>query len=315
FGVNEGIIVIAATNRPDVLDPALLRPGRFDRQIVIDKPDLRGRLEIFKVHARGKPLAEDVDLGILAKRTPGFTGADIANVVNEAALLAARKRRKKITMEELEEAIDRVLAGPEKKSRIISEKEKRIVAFHEAAHALVARLLPNTDPVHKVSIIPRGGALGYVLQLPIEDRHLVTKTEILDRITVALAGRAAEELVFAEISTGAHDDLEKATKMIRRMITEFGMSEELGPLTFGNKQDSPFLGRDLARDRNYSEEVAAAIDKEVRHIVNDCYAKAYQLLQESREQLNRIAESLIEKETLEGVELESLLAVPAAKAS
>lgn len=305
FGVNEGIIVIAATNRPDVLDPALLRPGRFDRQIVIDKPDLKGRLAIFKVHCRGKPLDEGVDLEVLSKRTPGFTGADISNVVNEAALLAARKRKSRISMEEMEEAIDRVVAGPQKKSRIISEKEKKIVAYHEAAHALVARLLPHSDPVHKVSIIPRGAALGYVLQLPIEDRYLITKQEILDRISVALAGRAAEEIIFAEVSTGAHDDLEKATKMIRRMITEFGMSE-LGPLTFGTKQDSPFLGRDIARDRNYSEEIAAAIDREVRRIVNQCYAKAADLLKGNRDRLTKLANALMEKETLEGPELEEL---------
>ncbi len=315
FGVNEGIIVMAATNRPDVLDPALLRPGRFDRQIIIDKPDLKGREAIFKVHVRGKPLDDDVDLEVLAKRTPGFTGADIQNAVNEAALLTARKGKKKISMEELEQAIDRVVAGPEKKSRIISEKEKQIVAFHEAAHALVGKLLKNTDPVHKVSIIPRGAALGYVLQLPIEDRYLITKSEILDRVTMALAGRAAEALVFEEISTGAQDDLEKATKMIRKMVTEFGMSEELGPLTFGNKQDTPFLGRDLARDPNYSEEVAAAIDREVRNMVNYCYKRAQDILAKNRAVLNKIANTLMEKETLEGSELEALLRESAERAS
>jgi len=315
FSVNEGLIVMAATNRPDVLDPALLRPGRFDRQIVIDKPDLRGRVEILKVHSRGKPLASDVDLEVLAQRTPGFTGADLENMVNEAALLAARRRRKVIGMEEMEEAIDRVMAGPEKKSRIISEKEKKIVAFHEAAHALVARKLPNTDPVHKVSIIPRGGALGYVLQLPIEDRYLITRSEILDRITVALAGRCAEEIIFKEVSTGASDDLEKATKMVRKMIMEFGMSEKLGPLTFGNKQDHVFLGRDIARDRNYSEEVAASIDDEVRRIVSWCYKRAQDLLNENMEMLKKVANTLMEKETLEGHELEDLLNNVAEKAS
>ena len=307
FNVNEGIIIMAATNRPDVLDPALLRPGRFDRQIVIDKPDLKGRVEILKVHARGKPLDKDVDLELLAKRTPGFTGADIENLMNEAALLAARRRKRKIAMVELEEAIDRVIAGPEKKSRVISEKEKKVIAVHEAAHALVARKLPNTDPVHKVSIIPRGGALGYVLQLPIEDRYLITRAEITDRVTVALAGRAAEELTFGEVSTGASDDLEKATKMVRRMIMEFGMSEELGPLTFGNKQEQVFLGRDIARDRNYSEEVAAAIDKEVRRIVTECYERARKILMQNDKHLKIIAETLMEKETLEGQELENLL--------
>ncbi|HHY38187.1 MAG TPA: AAA family ATPase, partial [Clostridia bacterium] len=307
FSVNEGIIVMAATNRPDVLDPALLRPGRFDRQIVIDKPDLRGRIEIFKVHSRGKPLDKDVNIETLAKRTPGFTGADIENVMNEAALLTARARKKKISMEELEQAIDRVVAGPEKKSRIISEKEKKIVAFHEAAHALVAKLLPNTDPVHKVSIIPRGGALGYVLQLPIEDRYLITKGEILDRVTVALAGRTAEEIVFGEVSTGASDDLDKATKLVRKMIMEFGMSDKLGPLTFGNKQDLVFLGRDIARDRNYSEEVAAVIDKEVRNIISQCHERAQKILQDRRATLNKIAEVLMERESIEGQELEALL--------
>ncbi len=311
FSVNEGIIIIAATNRPDVLDPALLRPGRFDRQIAIDRPDLKGRLEILKVHVRGKPLDDDVDLEILAKRTPGFTGADIENLVNEAALLAARKQKKKISMDELELAIDRVLAGPEKKTRIISEKERKVVAVHEAAHALVAHLLPHTDPVHKVSIIPRGGALGYVLQLPLEDRYLVTKSEIYDTITAALAGRAAEEMVFGEVSTGASDDLEKATKMARRMIMEFGMSEKLGPLTFGTKQDHVFLGRDIARDRNYSEEVAAAIDREVRNVVSGCYEKAKTILEKHSAKLHEIARVLLERETLEGQELEELLGVEA----
>ena len=313
FGVNEGIIVMAATNRPDVLDPALLRPGRFDRQVVLDRPDLKGRHEIFRVHSQGKPLAEEVDLEVLAKRTPGFTGADIANVVNEGALLAARRRKKKITSDELEEAIDRVVAGPERKSRIISEKERQIVAYHESAHALVAKLLPNSDPVHKVSIIPRGGALGYMLQLPMEDRYLVTRSEIFDRVAVMLAGRASEELVFNEVSSGAQDDLEKATKMVRRMIMEFGMSAALGPLTFGSKQDSPFLGRDIARDRNYSEEVAAAIDREVRRVVTECHETASRLLRENRDRLERLASSLIKKESLEGAELEELLESPAEK--
>lgn len=308
FGVNEGIIVIAATNRPDVLDPALLRPGRFDRQIVIDKPDVTGREAILKVHARSKPLDDDVSLNILARRTPGFTGADLENLMNEAALLAARARRRKISMGDLEAAIDRIVTGgPEKKSRIISDKEKEIVAYHEAAHALVGKLLPETDPVHKISIIPRGGALGYVLQLPIEDRYLITRGEILDRVTMALAGRAAEDLVFNEISTGAQDDLERATKMVRRMITEFGMSKDLGPMTYGDKQDTPFLGRDIARGRNYSEEVAAAIDREISQIVGSCYKKAYEILKKYRDKLDLIARRLIEKETLEGSELEELL--------
>jgi cell division protease FtsH len=307
FSVNEGIIVMAATNRPDVLDPALLRPGRFDRQVVIDRPDLRGREEILAVHARGKPLDREVDLNLLARRTPGFTGADLENAMNEAALLAARRRKKKIGMQELEEAVDRVMAGPERRSRIISDKEKRIVAYHEAAHALAARLVPNAEPVRKVSIIPRGTALGYVLHLPIEDRYLITKPEILDRVTVALAGRAAEELVFNEISSGAHDDLEKATRLVRKMITEFGMSEELGPLTFGQKYDSPFLGRDMARDRDYSEEVAAAIDREVRAFIHHCYTRATDLLRKNRDRLDQIAEALLEKETLLEEDLEEVL--------
>ncbi|MBX6377060.1 MAG: ATP-dependent zinc metalloprotease FtsH [Clostridia bacterium] len=309
FNVNEGIIVMAATNRPDVLDPALLRPGRFDRQIVIDKPDLRAREEILKVHARGKRLEPDVDLSVIARRTAGFTGADLENVLNEAALLAARRRRKAIGMVEIEDAIDRILAGgPEKKNRIMNERERERVAYHEAGHALVSKLLPNTDPVHKISIIPRGGALGYTLQLPLEDRYLITKSEIEDRIAVLLAGRAAEELVYGEVTTGAQDDLERATKMARRMITEFGMSEELGPMTFGNRQDNPFLGRDLARDRNYSEEVAAAIDREVSHVITTLYQKSLNLLRANRNKLERLARRLVEKETIEGGELEEVLA-------
>jgi len=307
FSVNEGIIVMAATNRPDVLDPALLRPGRFDRHVVIDRPDIRGRQEILTVHGRAKPLARDVDLGLLARRTPGMTGADLENVMNESSLLAARRRKKKIGMEELTEAVDRVMAGPERKSRVISEREKRIIAYHEAAHALVAKLTPNAEPVRKVSIIPRGAALGYVLQLPLEDRYLITKPEILVRITVALAGRAAEEVVFNELSSGAHDDLDKATRLARKMITEFGMSQQLGPLTFGQKYDSPFLGRDMARDRDYSEEVAAAIDREVRAVIHECYDRAIELLQKHRDRLDHIANALLAKETLEDQDLEDVL--------
>ena len=308
FGVNEGIIIIAATNRPDVLDPALLRPGRFDRQIVIDPPDLKGREAILKVHSRNKPLEDDVDLEVLARRTPGFTGADLENLFNEAALLAARKRKTTISMEELEDAIDRVIAGgPEKKSRVISPKERETVAYHEAGHALVAKLLPTTDPVHKISIIPRGRALGYTLQLPTEDRYLTSKSEILDRITVLLGGRAAEQLIFGEITTGAGDDIERATKSVRRMITEFGMSEKLGPLTYGNKQDTPFLGRDLARDRNYSEEVASAIDRESSRIINELYDKALQILKDNRDKLERIAQRLMEVETIEASELDEII--------
>ncbi len=308
FGVNEGVIIMAATNRPDVLDPALLRPGRFDRQLSIFRPDVDGRRQIFDIHLRGKPLAEDVDPQILARRTPGFTGADIENVVNEAALLAARKDKSEVDMTDFEEAVDRIMAGgPEKRSQVISEKEKRIVAYHEAGHALAADRLPNTDPIHKISIIPRGGALGYVLQMPLEDRYLVTKGEILDRVTTALAGRAAEALVFDEISTGAQDDLEKSTTMVRKMITEYGMSDELGPLTYGDKMDNPFLGRDLTRGRNYSEEVAAAIDREIKKTVAASYEKARNLLIEHRPAFERLAKVLLEQETIEGDDVRKII--------
>lgn len=307
FGANEGIIVMAATNRPDILDPALLRPGRFDRQITIDKPDIKERVEVLKVHSRGKPLDPSVDLEVLARRTPGFTPADLENVMNEGALLAARKRHKRITMEDLEEAIDRVIAGPEKKARVLSPKEKRVVAFHEAAHAIVSRLVPHGDPVHKVSILPRGAALGYTLQVPVEDRHLVTKAEILAKVVGLLAGRAAEEMVFGEATTGAQNDLEQATRVVRRMVVEFGMSD-LGPLTFGTRYDSPFLGRDLARERDYSEEVAAKIDHEVRQTVQQCFEKARAILAENRPALDKVAEELLAREVLDGPELEKVLA-------
>jgi cell division protease FtsH len=308
FSVNQGIIVMAATNRPDILDPALLRPGRFDRQVVLDKPDLKARVEILKVHSRGKPLAKDVNLETLAKATPGFTPADLENVINEAALLAARHRKRRIGMQELEEAVQRVVAGPRKKSRLISPKEKRVIAFHEAGHALVANKLPNADPVHEVAIISRGGALGYTLQLPTEDRYLITKSEILDRVTSTLAGRAAEEIIFNEVSSGAANDLEVATRLVRRMIMEFGMSEKLGPLTFGRKEGQVFLGRDLARERDFSEEVAAAIDQEESAIIKQCYERAKQILSEHRDTLILIAETLLEKETLKAEELERLMA-------
>ncbi|BCV23404.1 MAG TPA: ATP-dependent metallopeptidase FtsH/Yme1/Tma family protein [Firmicutes bacterium] len=307
FGVNEGVIVMAATNRPDVLDPALLRPGRFDRQVIIDQPDVVGREAILKVHARNKPLDKDVDLGVLARRTPGFTGADLANMLNEAAILTARKNKRRIGMSELEEAIDRVIAGPERRSRVISEREKRLVAYHEGGHAVLGYLLPNTDPVHKVSIIPRGRAGGYTLSLPKEDRYYMTRSELFDRITQLLGGRVAEELVLKEVSTGAQNDLERATNLVRKMITEYGMSEELGPLTFGHKQEEVFLGRDIARDRNYSEEVASAIDREVRHFIDLCYNKAARLLAENRARLDRVAAALLEKETLEADEFQALM--------
>ncbi|MGB9885791.1 MAG: ATP-dependent zinc metalloprotease FtsH [Moorellales bacterium] len=307
FNPNDGIIIMAATNRPDILDPALLRPGRFDRQIVVDVPDVHGREEILKVHARGKPLDSDVDLNVLARRTPGFTGADLANLFNEAALLAARRGKKRIGMDELEDAIERVVAGPEKKSRVISEFEKRLVAYHEAGHALLGHYLPHTDPLHKVSIIPRGRAGGYTLLLPKEDRRYMTKSQILDQVTMLLGGRVAEALVLKEISTGAQNDLERATELVRKLITEFGMSEELGPLTFGHRHDQVFLGRDLARDRNYSEAVAFSIDREARRIMDECYNRAKQILEEHMDKLHLVAQTLMEKETLEAEEFEALI--------
>ncbi|SHE30057.1 cell division protease FtsH [Desulfofundulus australicus DSM 11792] len=307
FSPNEGIIIIAATNRPDILDPALLRPGRFDRQVVVDIPDVVGRKEILKVHVRGKPLAPDVDLDVLARRTPGFTGADLANLVNEAALLAARNNKTQISMQELEDSIERVIAGPEKKSKVISEQEKKLVSYHEAGHAVVGYLLPNTDPVHKVSIIPRGRAGGYTLLLPKEDRYYMTRSMLLDQVTMLLAGRVAEALVLKEVSTGAQNDLERATEIVRRMVMEYGMSEEIGPMTLGRKQETVFLGRDLARDRNYGEEVAAAIDKEVRRMIESCYNRAKELLEKHIDTLHLVAKTLFEKETLEAEEFAALM--------
>ncbi len=308
FDSNTNIIVVAATNRPDILDPALLRPGRFDRQIVIDRPDLKGRYEILKVHAKNKPLAEDVDLMVIARRTPGFVGADLANLINEAALLAARRGKDKITMRELEDAIDRVIAGPERKSRIISDHERKVIAYHELGHAVVAKRLPGADPVHKVSIIPRGyRALGYTLQLPEQDKYLISKKELFDRITVLLGGRVAEELVFNDVTTGAQNDLERATAIARQMITEYGMSDRLGPVTLGRKHHQVFLGRDLLEDRNYSEEVAYAIDQEIRRIVDECYERAKEILINEKENLDKMVEVLLEKEILEGEELDALL--------
>ncbi|MDI6716395.1 MAG: ATP-dependent zinc metalloprotease FtsH [Actinomycetota bacterium] len=308
FDIKDNVILIAATNRPDILDPALLRPGRFDRQIVVDRPDLKGRLGILKVHTRGKPLAKDVDIDVLARRTPGFTGADLANLVNEAALLTARHGKKEIDMVELEEAIDRVIAGPERKTRLISDREKEIIAYHEGGHALVAATLPNTDPVHKISIIPRGRALGYTLTLPTEDKFLVSKSELTDGLAVFLGGHAAEEMVFGDVTTGAHDDLSKATKTARQMVCEYGMSEKIGPLTLGQKQDQVFLGRDFASHPDYSPEIAYEIDKEIRRIVDEAFKKAKQILTEKRNILDNIAKALILKETLERDELKRILA-------
>lgn len=308
FSTNQGIIVMAATNRPDILDSALLRPGRFDRHVVLDKPDLRARVEILKVHSRGKPMSKDVDLEAIAKSTAGFTPADLENLINEAALLAARRRKRRIGMEEIEEATHRVIAGPRKKSRVISEKEKRVIAFHEAGHALAAKLLPNTDPVREVTIVSRGASLGHVSTVPEEDRYLVTKSQILDRVAAALAGRAAEVMMFDDVYSGAANDLELATNLVRRMIMEFGMSEKLGPLTFGRKEGQVFLGRDLGRQRDFSEEVAAAIDQEERDIINQCFDRAKSLLEENRGTLILVAETLLERETLKGSELDMLLA-------
>ncbi|RKX47839.1 MAG: cell division protein FtsH [Thermotogae bacterium] len=308
FDVREGIIVMAATNRPDILDPALLRPGRFDKKVVVDPPDLRGRMKILKIHMKGKPIAEDVNIEILAKRTPGFVGADLENLVNEAALLAAREGRSKITMKDFEEAIDRVIAGPARKSRVISPKEKRIIAYHEVGHAIVSTILPNADPVHRISIIPRGyKALGYTLQLPVEDKYLVTKNEILDKITALLGGRAAEEIVFGEITSGAANDIEKATEMARTMVCELGMSDRLGPLAWGKNEQEVFLGKEITRLKNYSEEVASQIDEEVKRIVSECYERAKEILIKYRKQMEDIVEQLLEKETLEGEELRKIL--------
>ena len=307
FSANEGIIMIAATNRPDILDPALLRPGRFDRQIVVDRPDIKGRTEILKVHVKGKPMGPDVNLDVIAQRTPGFTGADLSNLVNEAALLTARKDKKAINMPEMEEAAERVIMGPERKSRVISDKEKRLTAYHEGGHTIVGMLLEHTDPVHKVTIIPRGRAGGYTLSLPKEDKYYATRSEMLDELKVLLGGRVAEALVLKEISSGASNDLQRATQLARQMICEYGMSDNIGPVTFGHRQDQVFLGRDIARDKDYSEEVAAEIDKEVRSFMEDAYAATEQLLSENIDKLHVIAQALIEKETLDEEEINQLV--------
>ncbi len=310
FSTNEGIIVMAATNRPDILDPALLRPGRFDRHILIDRPDVKGREAILNVHIKGKPMAEDVNLEVLAKRTPGFTGADLANMVNEAALLAARRGNETIGMEELEESIERVIAGPEKKSRVISEKEKKLVAYHEGGHAIVSYFLPHTDKLHKISIIPRGRAGGYTLLLPEEDRNYITRSYLLDEITTLLGGRVAEALVLNDISTGAQNDLERASSIVRKMITEYGMSEELGPITFGHKSEEVFLGRDISRDRNYSDAIAYAIDKEASAYIESSYQKAEDILKENMDKLHEVASRLMEQEIMEAEEFEEIMGGP-----
>lgn len=306
FAGNEGIIIIAATNRPDILDPALLRPGRFDRQITVDRPDIKGREAVLKVHARNKPLGDDVKLDVIARGTSGFTGADLENLLNEAALLTARKNKKQISMEEVDEAIDRVIAGPAKKSRVISEEERRLVAYHEAGHTIVGYHLKNAEMVHKVTIIPRGQAGGYTVMLPKEDRFFATKSDLLDKITGLLGGRVAEELVLGDISTGAHNDFQRATAIARSMITEYGMSR-LGPMQFGRNQGQVFLGRDIGHERNYSDQIAYEIDQEMQRIINECYERCKELLIKHRDQLELVATTLLRVETLDAEQIKRLI--------
>jgi len=310
FDTHTNIIVMAATNRPDILDPALLRPGRFDRQVVLDRPDIRGRKGILEVHAKGKPLDKDVSLEVLAKQTPGFSGADLANLVNEAAILAARRNKKRVTMSEFDEAVDRVIAGPERKSRVISPREKEIIAYHEAGHALVARKLPNADRVYKITIVSRGMAGGFTRFLPAEDRNLWTRSQFQDMLAATLGGMVAEELVLGEMSTGPQDDLERATKIARQMVTQWGMSERLGPRTFGKREELIFLGREISEQRNYSEKVAEEIDEEVRRIIDGAYQTARHMLSDNRAKLDQLAKHLIEEETIEGEALEALFNAP-----
>src|SRR5918997_234294 len=307
FDSKSGIIMLAATNRPDILDPALLRPGRFDRQIVVDRPDLPGREKILKVHTRGKPLGPDVDVGTLARGTPGFTGADLANLVNEAALLAARHNKDQIDMIEMEEAVDRVIAGPERKTRLISEKEKEITAYHEAGHAIVGALQPDADPVHKISIIPRGQALGVTMSLPTEDRFMMSRGQLMAQLAMMLGGRAAERVVFDEITTGASNDLERVTQTARQMVTRFGMSEKLGPMALGHQQGQVFMGRDFNNQPDYSDEIAFQIDKEIRRIVDESYDTAEDILVRNRELLDKLSAELIEYETVDAEHLKRLI--------
>lgn len=318
FDANEGIIMMAATNRPDILDPALLRPGRFDRQVTVGRPNIKEREAILKLHTRNKPMAEDVNIDIIARQTSGFTAADLENLVNEGALLSARRSKQRVGMGELEESISRVIAGPAKKTRVLGEDERRLVAFHEAGHALVRFLLPNTDRIHIVSIVPRGNAGGMVIHLPKEDRFMMTKSEMLNNIKALLAGRVAEAEVLGDVSTGAENDLEQATSLARRMIMEYGMSDELGPISFGYKEDHQvFLGRDISRQRNYSEEIAFAIDKEIRAIMEECYSEAEVLIKDNRQKLEEIAQTLLDKETLRGEEVAAIMggqALPVAEA-
>lgn len=306
FGANEGIIIIAATNRADILDPALLRPGRFDRQITVDRPDLGGREAVLKVHARNKPLDESVNLRTIAMRTPGFSGADLENLLNEAALVAARSDRKQIIMDDVDEAIDRVIAGPAKKSRVISKKERNIVAYHESGHTVIGMVLDDADMVHKVTIVPRGQAGGYAVMLPREDRYFMTKPELLDKITGLLGGRVAEEVIFGEVSTGAHNDFQRATGIARKMVTEYGMSDKIGPLQFTSSGGNVFLGRDIQNEQTYSDAIAYEIDQEVQNFINQCYARAKQILTENKEKLELIAQTLLEIETLDAFQIQTL---------
>ena len=303
FESNQGVILMAATNRPDVLDPALLRPGRFDRQVIVDRPDLEGRTQILKVHSKDKPLAKNIDLKTIAKQTPGFTGEDLANLLNESALLAARKDKKTISNLDIENSIDRVLAGPEKKSRLMSDDEKLIIAYHETGHALVGWALPNADPIHKVTIIPRGRALGYTQALPDSEKYLSSKAELKDRLAMLMGGRVAEELIFKDPTTGASNDIEKATDIARKMVMEFGMSEKLGPMLFGKGSNEVFLGRDYGRQQDYSDEVASAIDEEVKVLLNDAHAIAGKILRKFKKQMDSMVEVLMDKETIDKEEV------------
>jgi len=310
FDTNTNVIVIAATNRPDVLDPALLRPGRFDRQVILDRPDINGRRQVLEVHAKGKPLEKGVNLELLAKQTPGFTGADLANLINEAAILAARRNKKTISLSELEEAIDKVIAGPERKSRIISPREKEITAYHEGGHALVARMLTHSDPVHKISIVARGMMGGYTRYLPDEDRYFRTQNQFEAMLSAALGGMAAEKLVFTDITTGPSNDLQKATQIAREMVTQYGMSDKLGPRVFGKKEELVFLGREISEQRNYSEKVAEEIDEEVRRLIDEAFSRALNILKTNRYKLDQIAAYLIQHESVEGEDLEALFNSP-----
>jgi cell division protease FtsH len=308
FDTDTNVILIAATNRPDILDPALLRPGRFDRQVVMDRPDMKGREAILKVHVRGKPLDPSINLETIARGTPGFVGADIENLVNEAAILAARRNKRSIGMPEFQEAVERVIAGPERRSRLISEQEKEIIAYHEAGHALVMQILPDSDPVHKISVVSRGMALGYTMPLPVEDQLLYGRKKFRDELAGLLGGRVAEEEVFGDVTTGASNDLERVTSLARKMVTQFGMSDVLGPQTFGEKEELIFLGREIGEQRNYSEEVAEAIDHEVRRLVDEAYGRAREIIRNYRAKLDEIAQYLISNETIDAEQFQAMFA-------